>query len=59
MALFSENKKRMARAKAVEKCVLLTILSFSIKELTLKHSDLLEKIKDIINYRMIQNKNIK
>jgi len=59
MALFSENQKRMARARAVKKCVLLTILSFSIKELTLKHPDLLEKIKNIINKRMIENKNIK
>jgi hypothetical protein len=35
---------------------LVTILSFSIKELAKKNPDLLSKIKDIINERLIDNK---
>lgn len=58
MALFGAVNKRMATATAVEDCVLIVILSFSIKELTNKHPELLEKIQTIINDRMISNKNI-
>ncbi len=57
MALFWDVNKRMATATASESCVLIVILSFSIKELTYKHPDLLWKIKMIINDRMISNKN--
>lgn len=59
MAVFWETWKRMATATALTECRLIVVLSFSIKELTLKNPQLLEKIKEIINYRMIENKNIK
>lgn len=55
MAIFWENKKRMATAIAVEKCHLIVILSFSIKELTEKYPKIMEKIQKIIIQR--QNKN--
>lgn len=58
MALFWDTNKRMATATALTDSVLIVILSFSIKELTLKHPELLDKIKTIINDRMISNKNI-
>ena len=58
MALFWDNNKRMATAIALEECTLVVILSFSIKELTIKHPDLLGKIKMIINDRMMINKNM-
>jgi CRP-like cAMP-binding protein len=47
----------MATATALTDSVLIVILSFSIKELTLKHPELLNKIKTIINDRIISNKN--
>jgi CRP-like cAMP-binding protein len=56
MALFSSSTKRMATARAVEDCTLIVILSFSIKELTRKHPDLLVKIQGIIKNRLIDNK---
>jgi len=46
----------MATAVAIEECELITILSFSIKDLTKKYPLLFEKIKDIINDRIIDNK---
>jgi len=49
----------MASAMAMQECTLVVILSFSIKELTIKHPDLLGKIRMIINDRNINNKNIK
>ena len=57
MAMFWDRNKRMATAKALTDCVLIVILSFSIKELTSKHPELLEKIRLIINDRIISNKN--
>lgn len=57
MALFWDTNKRMATAEAINDCVLVVILSFSIKELTVNHPELLQKIKTIINDRMISNKN--
>ncbi len=56
MALFWKSWKRMATATALEDSVLITILSFSIKELTNKKPELLEKIKSIIEIRNMQNK---
>ena len=56
MALFWDSSKRMATAVALTDCTLLIILWFSIKELTLKHPELLNKIKNIINDRIISNK---
>jgi CRP-like cAMP-binding protein len=49
----------MATARAVEDSVLLTILSFSIKELAKKHPDIMAKIEDIIVLREFENKKIK
>lgn len=58
MALFWESIKRMATAVVVENCELITILNFSIKELTNKHPKLLEKIQNIIEERTIKNKKL-
>jgi CRP/FNR family cyclic AMP-dependent transcriptional regulator len=57
MALFWDTNKRMATATALKESTLIVILSFSIKELTSKHPELMDKIKTIINDRMIVNKN--
>lgn len=56
MALFGWNNKRMASATALEDSQLITILSFSVAELTSQHPELLEKIKELIEIRNIQNK---
>jgi CRP-like cAMP-binding protein len=56
MALFGKNKRRMATAIAKRDSILITILDFSIKELTHKYPDLLSKIQDIIEERTINNK---
>ncbi|MDD2870550.1 MAG: cyclic nucleotide-binding domain-containing protein [Candidatus Gracilibacteria bacterium] len=58
MALFGDSNKRMATATALEDCILVVVLGFSIKDLTKKYPELLEKIKMIINDRMINNKNL-
>jgi CRP-like cAMP-binding protein len=47
----------MATATALTDCTLIVILSFSIKELTSKHPSLLKKFQQIINDRIISNKN--
>jgi hypothetical protein len=46
----------MASAKAVKDSILITLLNFSIKELTGKHPEIMEKIKEIIQIRNIENK---
>ncbi len=56
MALFWTSSRRMATAIATRDSQLLTILSFSIKDLTNKHPELLEKIKNIIEERTVNNK---
>ncbi len=56
MALFGENNTRMATAIAKTECILVTILDFSIKELTKKYPKLLEKIQDIIEERTVNNR---
>lgn len=56
MAIFWERWKRMASAKAVKDSILIVLLDFSIKEITKKHPELLEKIKEIIEFRNIANK---
>ena len=56
MALFWDTNKRMATAISLEDSSMITILSFSIKELAKKYPLLLNKIKDIINDRIIDNK---
>ncbi len=59
MAIFGWWWKRMATARAVEDSVLITMLSFSIKELASKHPDIMAKIEEIISLREIENKKIK
>lgn len=56
MALFTDKSKRMATATALEDSILITILSFSIKELTSKYPELFLKIQNIIDERVIANK---
>jgi len=56
MALFWTSSRRMATAIAMRDSHLLIILSFSIKEFTKKHPNLLDKIKSIIQERTINNK---
>ena len=56
MALFWKKWNRMATAEVVEDAVLITILSFSIKDLIRKHSELYSKIRDIIELRIESNK---
>lgn len=56
MAIFWWWSKRMASARAVEDTYLITILSFSIKEITQNHPELMKKIEDIIKERQIENK---
>lgn len=51
MALFWENEKRNASIRAKTESRLITILDFSIKELTKKYPDILKKIQDIIQER--------
>ena len=56
MAIFWNIWKRMAWAKAKEDTILITILSFSIKELTLKHPSIMQKIQELIEKRIYENK---
>jgi CRP-like cAMP-binding protein len=56
MALFLDTNKRMATAVATKDSILITILSFSILELSNKNPQLLEKIRAIIDNRIINNK---
>lgn len=58
MAIFSEKNKRMATVKALDDCILIVIMWFSIKEITNKYPDLLDKIKKIINNRKNLNEKI-
>lgn len=56
MALFNDtNNRRMATAIASENSNLVVILDFSMNELKLKHPQVIEKIKQIIEYRNSQN----
>lgn len=56
IALFYNNGIRMATAIAMEDTLFITLLSFSVKTLTLQHPDLLDKIQKIIDERMTFNK---
>lgn len=56
MALFWDTNKRMATATCIKDSILITILSFSIVEMTSKNPDLLNKIRGIINERILSNK---
>jgi CRP-like cAMP-binding protein len=56
MALFWGWSRRMATAIVTKDATLITVLSFSIKELTQEHPDLLTKIKSIIEERTVNNR---
>lgn len=56
MALFWSTNKRMATAIATQDSILITILSFSIQDLAKKNPKLLDKIKSIIDNRIMSNK---
>ena len=56
MALFKENKKRMASAKAVKDTVVIILLEFALNEIISKHPEVAEKIKNIIKQREWENK---
>lgn len=56
MALFGWTGKRMATAEAIVNTQLITILSFSIKELTEKYPNLMIKIQNVIEERNMNNK---
>lgn len=56
MAVFWDDKKRMASCVAVVPSRLLVILDFSIKQIAEKHPSLIEKIKNIIKKRESINK---
>lgn len=58
MALFFENKKRIASVRALKKTEVYVILSFSLDELWKKHPEIIEKIKSVISFRMNKNKKI-
>lgn len=59
MALFqSINSTRMATAISSEDCNLVVIPNFSIEQLKTKQPEVIEKIKQIIEYRNMQNKYI-
>lgn len=56
MALYSwNNKRRNASVKALKDTALIVILDFSIKELTNKYPEIREKIKNIVENRIIEN----
>lgn len=56
MALFQDkDKKRSATWIAAENSLLVVILGFSIEDLKQKHPYVIEKIKEIIEYRNTQN----
>lgn len=59
MAIFWTDWKRTASARAVVDSSLITILSFSIKEIAFKHPDLMAKIEMIIDERESENRKIK
>jgi len=56
MAVFWDDKKRMASCVAIVPSKLLVILDFSIKQIAENHPSLIEKIKDIIKKREEVNK---
>lgn len=59
MAIFGWEWRRMASARAKEDTKLITILSFSVKQIAIKHPDLMVKIENIIKSREEKNKKIK
>ncbi|MDD3646657.1 MAG: cyclic nucleotide-binding domain-containing protein [Candidatus Gracilibacteria bacterium] len=59
MAVFGGEGVRMASARAIKDTKLITMLSFSIKEIAFKHPDLMIKIENIIKSREEKNQKIK
>lgn len=59
MAVFWWEGVRMASARAIKDTKLITMLSFSIKEIAFKHPDLMIKIENIIKSREEKNQKIK
>lgn len=59
MALFWDHSKRSATVKALIDSSIIVILWFSMKELSQKHPDILNKIKEIIKSRNIKNNLLK
>ncbi len=55
MAIFSAHKTRTAFVKVIEKSEIISLLLFSINELSLKHPDIVKKIKQVIEERKLQN----
>ncbi len=58
MALFWKKSKRMASARTIEDTVVIILLEFSIQQLTIKHPEILEKIKLIIQNRERENEKL-
>ena len=58
MGLFWEPHNRMATAKVISDAKLIVVLDFSMKELTAKHPNLLNKIQNIIKERKTINSKI-
>jgi CRP-like cAMP-binding protein len=56
MAIFNNNWIRTAQAIAMEDTIIITILSFSMHELTKTNPIIMNKIHQIIEERMTQNK---
>ncbi len=56
MAIFWNFWKRTASVRAIMDSKILVMLDFSIKEISFKYPKLLEKIKEIIDRRMKENK---
>jgi len=56
MAIFWWGWKRMATAEVLEDANLITILSFSMQDITEKYPELMNTIKDVIEERNINNK---
>lgn len=56
MSLFEWNKLRTASVKALDDSKIIILLDFSIKDLSNRHPEILNKIKDIILVRKEQNK---
>ena len=58
MAVFWDSNTRMASAEAMEDCVMITILSFSVDELTQKYPEIRRKIESIISQRVVDNEEL-
>lgn len=55
MSLFNSNKVRSASVKALTDTSLIVLISFSIENLSKKHPEIMEKIKEVISRRNEMN----